>query len=720
MSGEANKKLKKLICAGIVALVLAGMEEARASIVEVTDVQIIRGELVGGWFQAIEVVDEIIVGDVFVITPEVTNFGSETEYVLNLYGWDLSPENRVEVIGTSGLCATYHDLQPGESTGLLPFCLEQAFKAEETGGVTMNIYVKDWVFENLCQYTFEFIVIPEPAMIYYVDADANGVNDGSSWTDAYNYLQDALTDANSVTEPVEIRVAQGIYKPDQGEGITPGDRTATFHLKSGVAIKGGYAGLGTPDPNGRDIDAYETILSGDLDGNDVEVIDPCDLLSEPSRAENSYHVVTGSGTDPNTILDGFTITGGNANSSSIYTRDRCGGGMYNDCGSPTLVKCVFSDNSAGIGGGMYNSGGGPMLTNCTFSGNSAIGGGGMHNGSSPMVTQTLTNCTFIGNSARTGGGMSHNSGSPTLTNCTFIGNSAEEGGGMLVMGTCCPMGIQTVINCIFSGNSATYGGGVYSTYDDLILTNCTFSGNSAEHGGGIHNEVSSVTLTNCIFWGDDAAEEISGSPSDGTYSNIDGGYTGTGNIDADPCFVELGYWADKNDPNIVVEPNAPNAVWIDGDYHLLPGSPCIDAGDPNYIPEPNETDLDGKPRVIGGRIDMGAYEYSPPIPAEVRIVPRTINLTSKGKWISCYIWLPEDCDVADIDPNSVVLEDEIQAESLVIDEQEQIAIVRFSRLEVQDILAPGEVGLTVSGKLTDGTVFEGRDIIKVIDKGRKK
>jgi len=153
---------------------------------------------------------------------------------------------------------------------------------------------------------------------------------------------------------------------------------------------------------------------------------------------------------------------------------------------------------------------------------------------------------------------------------------------------------------------------------------------------------------------------------------------------------------------------------------LLPSSPCIDAGDPNYVAEPNETDLDGKPRVIGGRIDMGAYEYSPPIPAEVRIVPRTINLASKGKWITCQIWLPEDYDVVDIDSNSVFLEGEIEPESFRVDEEEQVAIVRFSRSEVQGILAPGEVELTVSGELTDGTRFEGADTIRVIDKSGKK
>ncbi len=87
----------------------------------------------------------------------------------------------------------------------------------------------------------------------YVDADASGANDGSSWADAYNYLQDALADANSSDKPVEIWVAQGIYKPDQGAGITLGDRTATFQLINGVTIKGGYAGFGEPSPNAREI-----------------------------------------------------------------------------------------------------------------------------------------------------------------------------------------------------------------------------------------------------------------------------------------------------------------------------------------------------------------------------------------------------------------------------------------------------------------------------------
>lgn len=127
---------------------------------EVTDVKIIRGELVEGWFEEIEEVNEVSVGDVFVIETEVSNLGSETEHVLNLYDWDLSPQNRVEVIGTPGLCLTYIELEPGESAFLYPFCLSQAFKAEQDGWVTMNIYVDDWYSGRLCEHRFTFEILP--------------------------------------------------------------------------------------------------------------------------------------------------------------------------------------------------------------------------------------------------------------------------------------------------------------------------------------------------------------------------------------------------------------------------------------------------------------------------------------------------------------------------------------------------------------------------------
>ncbi|MHC4642169.1 MAG: choice-of-anchor Q domain-containing protein, partial [Planctomycetota bacterium] len=244
------------------------------------------------------------------------------------------------------------------------------------------------------------------------------------------------------------------------------------------------------------------------------------------------------------------------------------------------------------------------------------------------------------------------------------------------------------------------------------LTNCTFAGNSAPKGKALACDSfdlaipSDLQMNNCILWGGgDQIWNIDGSTITINYSDVQGGWPGKGNIDADPYFVETGYWD-------------ANGVWIDGDYHLLQDSPCIDTGDPNYIAKPNETDLDGKPRIVGGRIDMGAYES--PIFAEARILPRTINLASEGNWITSYIWLPEGYDVADIESNSIFLENEIQPEQFSVDEQQQVATARFTREDVLPILEVGDINLTITGQLRDGTVFKGADIVNVTDKAGKK
>jgi hypothetical protein len=429
-----------------------------------------------------------------------------------------------------------------------------------------------------------------------------------------------------------------------------------------------------------------------------------------------------------------------------------GGGMFNFNSSPTLKNCTFSENSATReGGGVLNLESNPTLTNCTFSNNViSKGGGGMYNHeSSPILVNciftdnvgwgipniyfisangggmynnsnsnpTLNNCTFNGNSAWDGGAMYNNSSGPTLTNCTFSANSAEWGGGILSIS-----GDPMLINCALSGNSADKGGAMYNIRSNLMLKNCTFALNSAAIYGSavacdssLKQYPSNVQITNCILW--DCGYEIwnnDNSTITVTYSDILGGWSGEGNMDADPCFVQPGYWDPNGTP---YDPR--DDVWIEGDYHLLPGSTCIDAGDPDYVAEPNETDLDGKPRVKWGRIDMGAYEFIS-LPAEVRIIPQTINLNSKGKWITCYIWLPEGYDVADIDPDSVLLEDEIQPDQFLANEQQQDATAIFSREEVQAILNIGEVELAICVHLTNGTIFEGTDVIKVVQEGGGK
>jgi len=437
----------------------------------------------------------------------------------------------------------------------------------------------------------------------YVDADASGVNNGSSWADAYNYLQDALVAATSGDQ---IWVAQGTYTPDcnSDDPDGSGDRTATFQLINGVALKGGYAGSGEPDPDARDIEAYETILSGDLNGDDVGFT---------NNGENSYQVVTGSGTNATAVLDGFTITAGNANGLGTYGY---GAGMYNDQGSPTLTNCTFSGNSAKRGGGMSNNYySSPTVTNCTFSGNEAWWtGGGMYNTNS---SPTVTNCTFSGNTLTStyggfGGGMCNWGSSPTVTNCTFSGNSAlgrpggGGGGGMYNNG-----GSPTVTNCTFSRNYAWQGGGMVNFYfSSATVTNCTFSGNAAGWVGGMYTAGrSSSTLSNCILWGNSALSESeiygsqiyndSGSSATVRYSDIQGGWPGEGNIDVDPLF------ADPNNGDYHLKSEAGRwdsngETWVMDDVT----SPCIDAGDP-------AADYSREPLPNGLCINMGAYGNTP-------------------------------------------------------------------------------------------------------------
>jgi hypothetical protein len=316
--------------------------------------------------------------------------------------------------------------------------------------------------------------------IIYVDASAPGpAHDGSSWTTAYVTLQPALDIA---IDGDELWVAKGVYPP-----TNIADRTATFQLKSGVALYGGFAATETLRSE-RNPTTNVTRLSGDLNGDDVGFT---------NNSENVYHVVTGA---TGATLDGFTITAGNANSASP---NNSGGGMYNYWSSPALTDVTFSGNYAYYGGGgMYNfDNSNPMLTNVTFSGNTTdYLGGGMSNESSS--SPTLANVTFISNTAYYGGGGMSNesSSSPILTNVAFISNtqvSGGGGGGMYNNNASHP----TLTDVTFSGNSAgLYGGGMYNDYSHPTLANVTFISNTAFSGGGMYNQYSSnPTVTNVTF-----------------------------------------------------------------------------------------------------------------------------------------------------------------------------------------------------------------------------
>ncbi len=325
-----------------------------------------------------------------------------------------------------------------------------------------------------------------PAATIYVDIDASGTNNGTSWANAYTDLQSVLDVATSGDE---IWVAEGTYKPSMEHGGT-GDRYKTFQMKNGVGIYGGFdPTVGDDGWAERDWVNNVTILSGDIG-------------TEGDNTDNCIHVFYNEGLDSTAIIDGFIITVADGFDQHTSYRDNHGGGMFNNNSSPTITNCIFSNNSArSCGGGMYNDdNSSPTITNCTFSGNSSFDGGGMHNNDS---SPTLTNCTFSGNSSFDGGGMYNHKSSPTLINCTFSGNTASENGGGMYNGS---SSSSTLTNCTFSGNTASEnGGGMYNgSSSSSTLTNCTFSGNTAsEDGGGMYNYpyplASSITITNCIF-----------------------------------------------------------------------------------------------------------------------------------------------------------------------------------------------------------------------------
>ncbi|MBE0686873.1 MAG: hypothetical protein IH585_12860, partial [Anaerolineaceae bacterium] len=295
------------------------------------------------------------------------------------------------------------------------------------------------VLVDLGAYENQTFLCPEGGVLH-VDQSASGLQTGDSWADALTTLQDAL----QVTETCELWVTEGVYYPDQGGSQADNDRTTTFPMKSGVAIYGGFAGTETSREQ-RDWTTNVTILSGDLNEDDNGNVN----FDEPTRADNSYHVVTGASS---ATLDGFTITAGNANGGGSH--GGFGGGMYNNNGSPLLMNITFRDNSASLGGGMVNVPGSPILVNVTFDGNWANSAGGMANGSDS--SPTLVNVTFSGNMAVHGGGMYNDPGSnPILTNVTFSGNSALLGGGIYNYFT---GDSQTIRNTIFWGNTAPNGG----------------------------------------------------------------------------------------------------------------------------------------------------------------------------------------------------------------------------------------------------------------------
>jgi len=334
------------------------------------------------------------------------------------------------------------------------------------------------------------------------------------------------------------------------------------------------------------------------------------------------------------------------------------------------------------------------LTGFTITGGNASENGGGINGN--FTKATISNCIIKDNiSQDRGGGVARCDG--VLDRCIITGNDAKNRGGGVLASNC------TIINCLIYDNSVGYiegsteghGGGLYYCSGDII--NCTIAFNAANgRAGGF--DVCNGTIANCIVWGNDLEQLLNCSvPAYSCIQNWTG--IGTGNISTDPEFV---------DPN-------------NGDYHLLAGSPCIDAGDPNYVAAPNATDLDGKPRIINGVVDIGAYEAVVPamVEVEMKFTPQALNPGSGGKWVKAHLVLPEGFGVDDVDADTPSEIEQLGIESeymnVFINEDSLVEIeAAFRRGDFCGAIdyGPGEV--TVIGRLTSGQYFCGSDTIRII------
>jgi Right handed beta helix region len=441
---------------------------------------------------------------------------------------------------------------------------------------------------------------------------AGGLDNGSSWADAYRSADGVARALAASVAGDEIWVAAGTYKPT----LTT-TRTLYHDLRSGVGVYGGFAGAETARDQ-RDVDANPTLLSGDLAGND------------PTVTDNSFHVVNGNAADATAVLDGFTITRGNATGAAASDRDRGGGLIFLNASNATVRNCLIVGNNAVFGGGgTYIRSSSPTFVDCEWGSNT----GGSFGGAIDM----FTNC------------------SPTFTRCLFALNSATRAGGVEVFGNCQPV----FTNTIFRANAAgTSGGGALfvASTSTVTLRHCTIVSNSSTgSGSAILSNSSTTRLFNSIvyFNNNGAAGQLAGATNFVTYSCVQNGSPGAGNISADPALA-----------------NAPAGGW-----HLLPGSPCIDAASNADSGVGNTLDFDAAPRFVDDPAttdtgagtapiaDMGALEFQaapPACPADLNDDGQ-INLTDLSLLLTdfgCPQQCPHDIDGdgdADLSDLSILL-----------------------------------------------------------------
>ena len=500
----------------------------------------------------------------------------------------------------------------------------------------------------------------------YVNVNASGADTGISWTDALTDLSEAM----ALSEyGQEIWVAMGLYHPTACPNLyvddcTVSDRRNHFSAKQGVKIYGGFLGTEATVAE-RNWKVNTTTLSGDYSNNDSWDDTEKEWVNND---ENVYHVFYHDFwivLDDTAIVDGFTITGGNANGAEWPHED--GGGMHNTGDTtrptnPTIRNCTFFANTAIFGGGVHNhDGAAPLIDNCRFEENIAEGGGAIYNQDN---TPTISNTVFVSNRADGGSAIYSKDSDPTVDNCTFetnigtalhqrygtltltnstfTGNTGENGGAIQLdqttsakIDSCYFEGNSSsgiimvqvaaadISNSVFIGNSSpASGGAILNMMSNPTITNCSFTQNSADIGGAIANAQANPIISNSILWGNTAT-----TAGDDLFNAPEGDYFGMYFTESFPVFnyndiascggsaMTCGAGSDEScwvasfgidgGGNIDEDPlftGPPTSVILDA------ASPCVDSGDNSFIPAEITTDIIGNDRIVNTTVDMGAYE----------------------------------------------------------------------------------------------------------------
>lgn len=474
---------------------------------------------------------------------------------------------------------------------------------------------------------------------YHVKINGDDTNDGLTWETSFQSLQKAL---NVIQEGDEIWVAEGTYLPSQAiDGTIENQRQYTFYFNRNMKIYGGFPSTGNPTMDKRNWDNYTTILSGDLNNNDVGNLTGQALLTDASRLENAYSVIISNNLDNTFIIDGFQISGGNSN--NLYAT---AGGWTNanrTIFAPIIYNCNFLNNSGKNGGAIYtnyykDNSQATIISNCIFKNNVSMYNGG-------AITYKLENGIVVLNSNQSRNKVDDEN--LIVINCIFSNNLASHDGGAIFNSN----SNLLALNCVYVNNSAEEGGVIYNSDGSTSkMINCSFNGNIAETGGVLCNGIiienpSLGIFYNSIFWNNIAS------------ANYPLFATPNGEVEVDYCLLQENI-CDQNDidcgTNNLINLNPLFTNVESGDLSLLKCSPVIDFGNNALIPkdaldfdkdgnieEPFPFDFANNNRIFNnGNVDLGAFEYQGErnVNIDLSTLTTLYNATNGDNWTTKTNW----------------------------------------------------------------------------------